>query len=105
MQPNHFGAKRDGFGEQLRVGRHGHVQAGTHEIGRETRGEGRMRHHGGEISHHVFGLDRLPESLCEMSKQRRPDVRLRRGSIAPERISTATTSVVVMLIGNQIRKR
>ena len=84
MQPDHFGAERDGFGEQLRIGRQRNAQAGTDEIELETRREGRMRHDGSDVGHDILSRDRLAENLREVSKKCRLDVRLRRGAVEPE---------------------
>ena len=90
MQPDHLGAERDRFGKQLRIRRQRNVQAGPHQIGLEARGERRVRHHGGEIGHHVFGLYGLRKDFCQMREQRRFDVWLGRGAVGPEWMSTAT---------------
>ena len=92
MQPDHLGAELDRFSEQFCVRRQRNMQAGTHEIGLEASRERRMRHHGGDVGHHILGLDRLPVNLREMREQRRLDVRLRRRAVAPERINAPTAS-------------
>src|SRR5260370_27669401 len=89
MKPNDLGAERNGFGKQLRIGRHWNAQAGTDEVGLETRCEVRMRHHRGKVRHDLFSLDLKPVELRKLSEKCRLDVRLRCGSVEPERIRSA----------------
>lgn len=77
MQPHHLTTERHGFGEECRVGGQGHTEARTDEICRETGREGGMRHHGGEIRHHVLGRDRLAISGRELCQERGADIRVR----------------------------
>jgi hypothetical protein len=104
MQPDHFRAERDGFGEQLGIGGERNMQAGTDEIGLEARRERRMRHDGGEIGHHVFGFHRLRINVRQMRQKRRLDVRLLGTPVTPKRIYTSTASVVMIEIRNKVGK-
>jgi hypothetical protein len=70
----------------------------------KARGEGRMRHHGGDIGEDVLGSDRRALRLGERQQDFRAHVRLRRLRIGPECVNTAAErAFVVILIGNQIR--
>src|ERR1700737_1463742 len=90
--PDPPGAERGGFGEQLGISSQRNVKAGTHKIRLEARRERRMRDHGGEIGHHVFGFD-LPVEICQMRKQRWLDVWLRCCAVMPERICAPPPAV------------
>ena len=96
MQPDDFAAERDGFVEQRLVRSQRDTQARPHEIVAKASGEGRMRHHRGEIRDHVVWRDRRAVRLGQRLQDSRAHIRLRRLLVRPERIYATAATVVVM---------
>ncbi len=63
-----------------------------------------MRYDGGDVSHHILGLDRLPIDFRKVSQKCRLDIGLRGCAVEPERIRAPSAAVVVMLVRDETGK-